>query len=63
MSSREGKSDQHLEGLKVLMKKQIIVQLGLAGASRADIRAIVGGDTSFVASILRRLPKQKKDSK
>jgi hypothetical protein len=50
--------DEQLELLKTL----VIVQLGLAGVSRHDIRAILGCDMNLVTKVARHLPKIKKAS-
>jgi hypothetical protein len=42
-----------------LLKKILIVQLGLAGIPQATVRAIVGGDIRRVNEIMKHLPKKK----
>jgi hypothetical protein len=41
-----------------LLKKILIVQLGLAGVSQNVVRKIVGGDIARVNEVMKHLPKK-----
>ena len=43
-----------------LLRKLLIVQLGLAGVSQQDIRAIVGGDILRVNEVMKHLKLKKR---
>jgi hypothetical protein len=45
-----------------LLKDLLIVQLGLAGVTQNNIRAIVSADSHYVNKIVRMLPKQPRKS-
>lgn len=42
-----------------LLRKILIVQLGLAGMAQSTVRTIVGGDMWRVNEIMKHLPKKK----
>lgn len=42
-----------------LLRKILIVQLGLAGVRQTTVRAIVGGDIRRVNEVMKHLPKKK----
>lgn len=42
-----------------LLRKILIVQLGLAGVPQNTVRAIVGGDIRRVNEIMKHLPKKR----
>jgi hypothetical protein len=42
-----------------LLRKILIVQLGLAGVPQNTVRAIVGGDIRRVNDVMKHLPKKK----
>lgn len=42
-----------------LLRKILIVQLGLAGVPQNTVRAIVGGDIRRVNDVMRHLPRKK----
>lgn len=48
-----------LATLHKLIRKLIIVQLGLAGTPQTSIRTIVGGDINEINAVVKLLPKQK----
>lgn len=47
-------SDEQTE----LLKKILIVQLGLAGVPQATVRKIVGGDIVRINEVMKHLPKK-----
>jgi hypothetical protein len=42
-----------------LLRKILIVQLGLAGVPQNTVRAIVGGDIKRVNDVMKHLPRRK----
>lgn len=54
MAQKMSVTEEHIE----LLKKILIVQLGLAGVPQTVVRKIVGGDIARVNEVMKHLPKK-----